>query len=481
MAATDENAVRAKLAAKRMSPPSTAMFPILPNMTDVGGPRAGEATLGPRQAAGGAPAARSAGAAAGPSNPFEAMGITDWGAPFQQHNFKTPQGSPPAAQAGTMGPPTADDEMTARRKLIASRDVGRVAQMQRLNQMGPNVLAENGGQAAARAALADLAAQRFASTQEYGAIGRAQAPVQKVQDPTQVATARADISAQLGRTLLQQRLAAAKAGGQPIDYDVTVSGAQADAGKALPQYSGTSDPRIAQIIQGQQSLAAKQQDHRRGALTEEATRQGNVNFAGEQERVKQAVYARDIEAKKRELGLAGGDVALAGAGTELARLGAEKVQYGVQADPGLARRQIETKLTQAEIEGQKAKSALAATTAVAGGEQALAPLADPRLDTHVQSFKNAIAQGVGVGDPEANRKIEQATAGIRAYIEGLPPDQAAAIKAQLRASLPLSSVPSLGEIGGTALAGLTPAGPFRITAQYRQKRAIADLRNFLSQ
>lgn len=216
--------------------------------------------------------------------------------------------------------------MRIRRQQMGAQDAGDLYDMQRINQMGPNVLAQYGGEAGARQELARLAAIRAARTKEGLAISAAQAPVNPVQTPTQYRDARTDINAQLGRTLLQQRIADAKAKGIEYNPDELAATAADDANAALPQYSGGTgaargleDPRVIAGIAAQRQLADRQTAQRevQAGVANDLT---SKNLASEQDYTQTQDAARQIRkaAMQRAIAEQQGGAEMAGLEPKLA-------------------------------------------------------------------------------------------------------------------------------------------------------------------
>lgn len=242
---------------------------------------------------------------------------------------------------------------------------------------------------------------------------------------------------------------------------------QAFRSNLAPYKGGAENPEVTRINQAQ-AAAGPAERANRDQWYEAAQSQGSVNKNSEQFRIDSMVSRAAVARAKM-----GAEKADAQHAQLIAEAGVDPT--AIKSEVATRQQLAKAKALAAETESTRAQSALSATQAVAGGEQAMAPLADPRLDNAVKAFTATLHEGVGMfgSGSEPVAKLAASVASIKGYISSLPPEQAAAVKAHLRSTLPLSSASSL-----TDIVGYNPVG---IVNRQRQLHAVADLREFLSQ
>lgn len=424
-------------------------------------------------AGGPAPAAPSA--QGGPGGVAPGMGLPPLTISNWADRFKAPAPAAPETvqPAPGYGPPSPAQSLSDRRATISARDPGMIYDMQRLRSHldHPGAIPEGVDIQGDAAELRDLTNQRAGMTKEYNAINRAQAPVQKVQSPSEIVAARDALYNKLQVMAAMERDKGKVAAGNPTDESAffvnNPNTREADrlsqgADKNLPLYgggtgaaAGLEDPRVTEIRNRQGILAAKQREYREGAQTTEAMRQGGINVAGEQEGIKQAIYRRQIAEKQRELGLAGGDTAIA----QAKQAGAEAT---IGSDPEVLRNQIMVKQAQSQgaaamASGQKTQMTRDAALNEAGITTKEMEDTGKLIDS-LQGGMSSIATG-GVsggllGGAEDIAKNAGTARSFVTHIEQIPNPQSRQIIArELLAHMPMPD-PSTGKYARWSLTGL---------------------------
>lgn len=355
---------------------------------------------------------------------------------------------------GEMGPPAPD-----RRQEIAVRDAMLTRDIQRRQYM-----AHEGR------AIAPGVEDRWALGDERFAIDNAHRPVQQPQSVPQITANRDELFYKgLGAVdSLQQRAAA--------ELDPAKKAAMLAESQRMEQaFRRDLHPHTGQEaegIQAGQRANVPIQQANRSAWADEAGTYTAANQGADQ-------FGREAVAAKTAIARARMASSVAGAKTE---------QYGAEAGatPEMADQMqrikvlgAQTAATQAQTEQAKARAANATTQVTADASVASAPLEDPRLDNAVKAFASASQAGVGVfGGTDSVALTTSSAKQIMDYVSALPPDQRAAVKGELRNSLPLSTETRMGDYLSAATGVLS--GPHAV-ARAKQNAAIRQLREFLSQ